>query len=111
MPESPIGGLRRSKAAVLAHGPEPFAIHVRVNPPRERIGAGLADVFFGVSIAEVFLGIKFLQRDAGTGCVRHKRNLILSEIKIKYTLFLTQGVTALCLFFGCWWDWGWRDRK
>src|ERR1700733_10958920 len=50
---APIALFGGSKAGVLAHGPKPGAIHVRIDPSREGVLAGLITCRFGAHDLEI----------------------------------------------------------
>src|SRR2546422_458523 len=62
--ESAVRLFRRAEADVLAHRPEPRAVHVRVDAARERVLAGAPDVALEVDVGEVLGTVDRLDREA-----------------------------------------------
>ena len=82
IPEAAVRILRRAHPSVLAHGPEPFAIHRRVRAAGERGSSGLAELGSSVPPRERVGSVHGLELDArvgGSPVVRHGRSLPASE--------------------------------
>ena len=63
-----VGLLRRRQASVLAHSPEPTAVHGRLYTARVGVLAGVAEVVRVVRAIEVLRGVQDVFGDAG-GCL------------------------------------------
>ena len=66
-PEALVGLPRRAEAGELAHGPQPAAVHGGVDAAREGILPGIAEVGFGIEVAEVFGRVQGVDGHAADG--------------------------------------------
>src|SRR2546425_12877588 len=62
--ESAVRLFRRAEADVLAHRPEPCAVHVRVDAARERVLAGTPDIALEIDVGQVLGAVDGLDREA-----------------------------------------------
>src|SRR2546422_1315212 len=62
--EASIGLVRRAEADVLAHRPQPLAVHVLVDPARERVLTRPADVAVDVAPGQILRTVDGLDRNA-----------------------------------------------
>src|SRR5216684_3063648 len=65
--EALIGVLRRAKAGELTHGPQPPAVHRRMNAARVRGLAGIAEIAIRIPAGKIGRSVHALNRKAGNG--------------------------------------------
>ena len=58
-----VGFLRGAEAAVLAHRPQPSAIHRGLHTARERIAAGQADILIRIEMADTCRRVQYVEFD------------------------------------------------